>query len=120
MKKNMLILAFILFAGFSLRAQIPIEDSKVLKQEEVPAAVQQSFEKEFGTLAAGMPAGTWTVYYEENGVGKDVTFHPTSYEYRINKKSVKAVANFSPGGALLNSKGWGNDAPKKEPSSQTK
>ncbi len=90
--------AFAVFAG-SASAQ-KIESTRVLKQEEVPIAIQQSLQKDFNNLTE---KGKWRLMYNENVDTHKLT--PEFYTYSCKNNGEKIEIFYKPDGALDHVKG---------------
>jgi hypothetical protein len=103
MKKAILIVLFAAVAGVgSAFAQTTFEKSKKINKDEVPVAVMQAFQKEYGNLD---DKGYWKVYYTEKQVSGKTVFTPERYQFNGKKDGEKVLLTYSANGNLENSKG---------------
>jgi hypothetical protein len=102
MKKLIMIavFAFVVSAG-AVFAQ-GFEKNKKLTQEEVPAAVLQSFQKEYANL---QDKGNWTLYFRETQQGGRSVFKPEHYVFSGKNNGGKISISYAPDGTLENTKG---------------
>lgn len=108
MKKAILIVLFAAAAGVgSAFAQTTFEKSKKINKDEVPVAVMQAFEKEYGSLD---DKGYWKVYYTEKTVNGKTVFTPERYTFSGKKDGEKLLLTYSTTGTLENSKGANSGA----------
>jgi hypothetical protein len=91
-------LAFAVLAG-SVSAQ-RMEQTKSLKQEEVPAVIQQSFQKDFSSLTE---KGNWKLRYSEDAATKQLT--PEIYTYSCKNNGERVEIFYKPNGTLDHTKG---------------
>ncbi|HEY9047264.1 MAG TPA: hypothetical protein VIN08_15270 [Ohtaekwangia sp.] len=83
-------------------AQAPVKQSIRITAEQVPLAVQQAYEKDFGALPED---GYWTVYTETKPDGARTAAKPLWYCYTKRSKSEKIELRFLPTGELTSAKG---------------
>jgi hypothetical protein len=99
MKKiRLTLLALLLPIGISL-AQIPIKEYVRIPLDQVPVAVRQAFEKDFGAIPDD---GYWAAYVEKSS-GSTLA-KPLWYSYNKRGKD-KVEVRFSPAGELTLVKG---------------
>ena len=103
MKKAILIVLFAAAAGVgSTFAQLSSEKNKKINSDEVPSAVTQAFEKDYGNLDE---KGYWKVYFTEKQVNGKTVFTPVRYTFSGKKDGEKILLTYSTTGTLENSKG---------------
>lgn len=74
----------------------PVEKTKAIKQDEVPALVIAAFQKEL----PNPPEGSWNIHYMELLDGTKTTLKPISYSYRESGRKGKTIVRFSPEGKV--------------------
>jgi hypothetical protein len=108
MKKAILIVLFAAVAGVgSAFAQTTFEKSKKISKDEVPVAVMQAFQKEYGDIN---DKGYWKVYFTEKQVNGKSVFTPERYQFNGKKDGEKVLLTYSTTGTLENSKGANSGA----------
>lgn len=102
MKKLRLVLtAMLLPLGLAL-AQTPVKESIRIPLDQVPAAVRQAFEKDFGVIPQD---GYWSAYIEKTSGNRGTTAKPLWYSYSKRNRSEKIEVRFLPSGELTLAKG---------------
>ena len=103
MNKKGLNLLFLLLLGVTgfVQAQALSETLKIT-QDQVPAAIKKTCEKEFGEIPEG---GNWTVRINRTKEQGRVVANPMSYTYTDKSKKDKVEVRFAPDGEILSSKG---------------
>ncbi|HEY3405449.1 MAG TPA: hypothetical protein VGK59_18830 [Ohtaekwangia sp.] len=102
MKKIIVVIGMVMFAGAAM-AQSAVRQSVKIPVEQVPLAVRQAYEKDFGTLPQ---EGYWMAFVESTADGKRTATTPLWYSYNNKKsKSEKIEIKFTPKGELTSVKG---------------
>ena len=86
-------------------AQNTFEKSKKLSKDEVPVAVMQSFQKDFGNLE---DKGSWKLHYTEKTENGKTVFTPERYIFFGKDNGEKISLSYSPSGTLESSTGADN------------
>lgn len=73
-----------------------IENTKAIKEEEVPVNVIVAFQKE----VANPPEGTWNVHFVETVNGTKAMLWPLNYYFKESGRKGKIIARFSPEGKV--------------------
>lgn len=103
MKKLMFAaLMCVLSTGMLLAQSSGIEKSKKITKDEVPVAVQASFQENF---SLNQDEGSWFLQFEKHGEGGTISFKPIAYTYKQKNGKEKIEIRFSPTGKLEQSKG---------------
>ncbi len=107
--KRVIFVFAMLIASISAFAQAPIEETKKISQEEVPAAVLKSFDADFVSPLAETNGVWWVVYtkYSEGIQGRlteKEVFRPIAYIFKGHGKH-KGEARYTAEGKLESSKG---------------
>jgi hypothetical protein len=98
MKKMILIVLFAAVAGVgSAFAQSVNERSKRITKDEVPAAVKQSFLKDYSDIE---DKGYWRVYYTEKTENGKTVFTPERYTFNGKKDGEKVELTYNTEGIL--------------------
>ncbi len=92
--------------GVTAQAQTPVKQSIRIKQEQVPMAVMQTYEKDFSALPED---GYWMVYTETTQEGRRTATKPIWYSYHKRSKSERIEVRFLPNGTLESAKGIDRD-----------
>lgn len=100
MKRNLLLLAFIALTLTALGQGV--SKNAVIDETEVPVAVRQAFEQDFGAIPEG---GQWKVYYRLEELGTRLVAQPRWYSFTKKENGTRIEARFSPKGELMFSKG---------------
>lgn len=106
MKTLKLTLTMLLLSIAWSYAQIPMNMVEKIKDEQVPAAVLKTFEKEFANQKSDIKVGAWYAHFEHtsDGPGKSRAI-PLHYSYRGKKGNDKVEIKFTPEGKLVHAKG---------------
>ena len=104
MKKMIFMSAFWLVSMGLVYAQIGIEKTKKVKQDEVPSVVQSSLQHDFDLSSAD---GNWSLQYLEssNGSTKRTILKPLEYVFHQRKDGDDIEIRFTPDGVLRHAKG---------------
>lgn len=113
--KRVIFVFTVLIASISTFGQAPIEESKKISQEEVPAAVLKSYDADFVSPLAQANGVWWIVYtkYNESVQGRltdKEVFRPIAYIFKGRGKN-KGEARYSADGKLESSKGLDRTIP---------
>lgn len=106
----------LLSVAWSYAQTIPMNMVEKIKDEQVPAAVLQTFDDEFGSIKADIKGGAWYSHFEHTTAtptdqGKPGTSRaiPLHYSYKGKKDGKKVEIKFTPEGKLVHTKGLGED-----------
>jgi hypothetical protein len=102
MKKIVITMMVCMLTGGVLFAQAPAKQSIRITPEQVPMAVRQSYEKDFGALPED---GYWMVYAETTPEGKRTATKPLWYSYNKRGKGERIELRFLPTGEISSAKG---------------
>jgi hypothetical protein len=102
MKKLRLVLTVMLLPIGLALAQTPMKESIRIPLDQVPAAVRQAFEKDFGVIPQD---GYWSAYIEKTSGNRGTTAKPLWYSYNKRNRSEKIEVRFLPSGELTLAKG---------------
>jgi hypothetical protein len=101
MKK--IIFAFaLLLASASLTLAQHVKKTSSIKEEEVPVAVRNAFQEDFGKIPED---GSWTVAFYVSTEGNRTTAKPVTYTFAKRNKSEKIEVRYTPEGKLESAKG---------------
>lgn len=106
MKINKIILlcaAMMLCAFTSLSAQARRDEKKV-PEEQIPIAIRNSFQQEFGANEQSAKGG-WYIYFEQQDVNNRIVATPLSYIYRSKSDGKKVEVKYDAAGKLESTKG---------------
>src|SRR5882672_7118118 len=93
-----LALAFVVLAGSASAQQV--RRTKLLKQEEIPISIQQSFQKDFSSLTE---KGNWKLSYYQDASSKILT--PEFYTYSCKNNGERVEIFYKADGTLDHTKG---------------
>jgi len=103
MKKIFVVVVVMLMAGAALAQSGAVRQSVKILADQVPVAVRQAFEKDFGAVPQD---GYWMAFIESSADGKRTATKPLWYSYNSKKsKSEKIEIRFTPAGELTAVKG---------------
>lgn len=113
--KRVIFVFTVLIASIGAFGQTPIEETKKISQEEVPAAVLKSYDTDFVSPLAQTNGVWWIVYtkYSESVQGRlteKEVFRPLAYIFKGHGKN-KGQARYSVDGKLESSKGLDRTTP---------
>ena len=103
MKKIIVVVAMLLMTGVAGAQSGAVRQSVKILADQVPVAVRQAFEKDFGTVPQD---GYWLAFIESSADGNRTANKALWYSYNSKKsKSEKIEIRFTPGGELTSVKG---------------
>lgn len=102
----------LLSAVWSYAQTTPMTMFEKIKDEQVPAAVLQTFEQEFGSTKMQIKGGAWFSHFQhttaapaDQGTPGTSRAIPLYYSYQGKKNGKKVEIKFTPEGKLVSSKG---------------